>query len=321
MAASLMTAQASWLLLACALATAFSVLLARVFTGRRQQQWLWRVTRVCPGIYRRRRCPCVILSSFRTEHTRDQCTTRPAVHMQSRKTLSRCSLKDLPIQAPFFLVVVVFLVHLADAAPKVPQPAMHTLPTLRPYGQQAQQITASCKRSFKRAQRRALRDGTTGYRGRLHTPSSLGLQHLRPNTRQTLTHASSQDPQFRLVTWNAGGLNALRYTELLGWLQQERDAGRPVHIMCVQETKWPYNAEYSNKHWFFIHSGMTQSQGGILFIVSREIATQDQIRHAPLVEGRALHLRVALHPPLDILGVYQYAWSLPNALQPEGPYV
>ena len=274
LAACLQTAQASLVLSVCALATVFSVLLTRVLTGRRRQKWQWRVTRVCSGIYRRRRCLCVPLSSCQPVRNCCHRTTRPAVHMPSQTPSTGVVPRTSPSRLLFW-VLVVSLVHLANAAPRVPPQTMPALPTLRAYGQQAQQVTASCKRSFKRAQRRALRDGTTGYRGRLHTPSSLGLRHLRPSTSNTSTPALPPDPRFRFVTWNAGGLNALRYTELLGWLQQERASGWPVHVMCVQETKWPYNAEYSNQHWFFVHSGMSQAQGGVLFIISKDLARSD----------------------------------------------
>ena len=317
MAANLLPAQACWLAFVCAIASLICRILALVRTRWGRRHWLWRVVRVCPGIYRRKRCFSTILRGCLPVRICGQCTTRPAVHKQARMPQTQIAPRPFSPRLLFW-VAIVLMVRLATAAPMDPRQDTRTLPILRAYGQQAQQVTASCKRSFKRAQCRALRDGSTSYKGRLHTPSSLGLRGIRPHRSQTVNSAPASTSSLRFVTWNAGGLNALRYTELLGWLQQEREAGRPVHVMCVQETKWPYNAEYSHQHWFFVHSGMSQAQGGILFVVSRDIATPSQIRHASLVDGRALHLRVALHPPLDILGVYQHAWSLSSASPADG---
>ena len=46
-----------------------------------------------------------------------------------------------------------------------------------------------------------------------------------------------------------------------------------------------------------------------MIIISRKIASPQQVRFAELQPGRLLHARVALDPPLDLLCVYQHAWS------------
>ena len=180
--------------------------------------------------------------------------------------------------------------------------------TLRAYGRMAQQLSATRKRSFRRAQQRALRDGSVLYKGRVHTTKSLQLE--------VLGNAPSRSPQsviptqcLRIVTWNAGGLHAGRYTELLAWLEAERQAGQPVHIACIQETHWPQDSEFVSGHWQCLHSGSGKSQGGILFLIGREVAPASALRFASLEVGRLFHVRIMREQVVDLLGVYQYAWS------------
>ena len=280
--------------------------------SRRAPLWGRHTVRVCPGCYRRRWSRRPRLRARHVAGTQHR-TTSPTVHRPWTPTKHPCPVNITRPRLPRLLILLVgfAVIGLAGASPAT----LHSptsQPHLQAYGQRARPVTFSRKRSFKRAQARALRDGTVSYRGRLHTPRSLGLQDIEPAARRPSAENPAQSPSLRIVTWNAGGLNAIRYAELLGWLQTEKEEGRPVHVMCIQETKWPYDAEYSHQHWLFVHSGMSQAQGGILFIISRDVASSEQIRHAPLAAGRALHIRIELSPPIDLLGVYQHAWTSPR---------
>ena len=109
---------------------------------------------------------------------------------------------------------------------------------------------------------------------------------------------------------------ACSHAETLAWLECEREAGRPAQILCIQESKWPRDCEYSTGRWHVIHSGSGSALGGVVFFICRTLVAAQQLKYAALVPGRALHLRIATQPALDLLGVYQHAWS--NALQPAG---
>ena len=125
--------------------------------------------------------------------------------------------------------------------------------------------SASSKRSFKRAQRRAIRDGIARYKGKMHTPDSLALKYVgQAAPRRPPSQPCHQQGALRCVWWNAGGLHAGRYQELLGWLDSQTTD--PIHTVCIQEAHWADWAEYSSSNWMCIHSGIGSSQAGILFL-------------------------------------------------------
>ena len=161
----------------------------------------------------------------------------------------------------------------------VGRPESRTAGILQAHGASAQRLTQCQKRSFKRAQVRALRDGQTSYRGRIHTPASLSLAqpYSRTLTRRKDSQAKpAQDPisgYIRVLTWNCGGLNALRYSEVLEWLRQLRQH-TPVDVVCLQETRWRDCSEVTSSEWHCIHSGSGNSHAGVLFMIHRSFALQ-----------------------------------------------
>ena len=66
------------------------------------------------------------------------------------------------------------------------------------------------------------------------------------NFKQPSKHSKPQPlhPRLRMVTWNCGGLHDTKYSEIMRWLCEEHDQGRPVHIMVLQETAWILDMEY-----------------------------------------------------------------------------
>ena len=186
---------------------------------------------------------------------------------------------------------------------------------LHAHGTTALRLTPCQKRSFKRAQVRAVRDGQTTYRGRLHTPASLSLAspgRSPPPRRQNPTSNHSPPASvgyYRVMTWNCGGLNVLRYRELIAWLQQLRQH-TPVDIVCIQETRWKDCSEFSSEDWNCVHSGTGDAHAGVLFMIHRSVAPVTSIRFNHLVLGRMLHIRIETNPAVDLLGVYQHAWNV-----------
>ena len=201
-----------------------------------------------------------------------------------------------------------------------PQPAPIDPPSmLRAHGNLAHQLTATRKRSFKRAQAKALKDGSVRYRGRMHTVNSLALRQVGSSQplRSSPPPCKQHPHNLRIVTWNSGGMHAARYEEVLAWLEQERNSHRPVHVLCVQETKWAQDSEYSTDRWHIVHSGSGRASAGILFFVCKTVASPQQLKHAALIPGRVVHLRIHGHPTVDLLGVYQHAWA--SSQQPQRP--
>ena len=189
-------------------------------------------------------------------------------------------------------------------------------PELVAHGHRIAQLTPARKRAFRRAQIRAMQQGSTRYRGQQHDLRSLSALRLRPahrppeHSRTDARPSLVRSSQVHFVSWNSGGLHAARFTELLARLH-DRDA-HPEHtpkIVCVQETKWSQSSEFTSGQWRCIHSGMGDSSGGVLFMIHASLARTDQIRHCEVVPGRALHVRLDTAPPVDLLGVYQVAWN------------
>ena len=142
------------------------------------------------------------------------------------------------------------------------------------------------------------------------TRSPLSLQYIgnTPKARRPASTASPGADTLRVVTWNCGGLHQVRYAELLAWLE-EQDSIDPVHVMCVQETHWPYHAEYSSGPRQFVHSSSGTASGGVLFIIHNTLTRDGAVRYAEVIPGRLLHLRIESSPPMDFLGVYQHSWN------------
>ena len=186
---------------------------------------------------------------------------------------------------------------------------------LHAHGTTALRLTPCQKPSFKRAQVRVTRDGQTTYRGQLHTPASLSLANPgrphppRRHTPNTGHNPSPSDNFYRVLTWNCGGLNALRYRELVEWLQQLRQH-TPVDIVCIQETRWKDCSEFSSEDWNCVHSGAGAAHAGVLFMIHRSVAPVASIRFNHLVPGRVMHIRIETNPAVDLLGAYQHAWNL-----------
>ena len=184
------------------------------------------------------------------------------------------------------------------------------------------------KRALRRAIHRASQneDHHTWYRGkRLHlntlqaggNASKAGRGHGPPSTpnrtsRQLPDRAASR---LRVVCWNCGGLSSTLYQEVLLWLHDEEQAGRPVDIISIAETCWREEFEFqtqpmagSSSRWFAVHSG-GKAKDGILCLIRSTLVPADCVRYRALLDGRLLHVRLLLQVPLDILCTYQYAWN------------
>ena len=293
-------------------------LMDNVFRKAGRANWFPR--RCTHGMYRRR-CSATWLA-VRAEVVRAaQRHVRyapPVQPVQSRPCSSKLrTLKQPQVRRPiglapsglFFIGLLVCLPILACAAPD-PHLLPHStsgLPRLSAHGQQAIRLTAARKRAFKRAQIRVLRDGSTMYRGIRHDAASLALQYVGNSPPRKPPRSALQNDHLQAITWNCGGMHAQRYAEFMQWINSE--SFQSVHLVFLQECHWPQSTEYCSERWIHIYSGTNSSQGGVMIMINKSIATVEQIRYAELVAGRVLHVRIGSEPPVDALCVYQYAWS------------
>ena len=309
------------------LASVIGLVAGFMLLWRPPQSVYYAVVRVRPGAYRRRRLslpkvhattvpgcrPHTGSSTANESAARTACLpSQPHKVPNSRPTrLDKSTSRPASVSWVLAVLVVALLPASVESSrqPKPGRPPQE-IATLTAYGHTARMLSFSRKRSFKRAQKRALRDGTTVYRGRTHTASGLALQDRTriPKTLSPTIPANS----LKIVTWNAGGLHSSRYVELMSWLETH-DSG-PIHVCCVHESHWPSSSEYSNHRWVFVHTGSSSSTGGVLMIINRSVACPAQLQHAELHAGRLLHVRVQSEPAVDLLGTYQHAWN-PNSKQ------
>ena len=175
------------------------------------------------------------------------------------------------------------------------------------------------KRAYNRAVRRASarEDQMTWHRGgRLHL-SELGRRHVPVQSSTAPSPLPHRRParRLRIMTYNCGGLSSGTYQEILVWLKQEAEQGRPIDIACVQETAWREDFEFrtsmdsqQDTQWFAVHSG-GPNRTGLLCLIRTSLLPADHIRYVAVCPGRLLHIRLMFATPLDILCVYQVAWN------------
>ena len=172
-------------------------------------------------------------------------------------------------------------------------------------------FTAVQKRSFKRACRRAILNGSSHYHGSCMRvedfPPALvqKLQAESPLTRCPRTHSTTAPHKGRLTClhWNPGGLAKSTLAEIRLWLQRH-----PVDIVVLTETRWSFSSTWTDKAWMYVHSASDDyKSGGILIMISRRLACPEQLGHQAIVDGRLVHVRVHFDSrALDILAIYQY---------------
>ena len=181
------------------------------------------------------------------------------------------------------------------------------------------------KRSYKRACVRAENQGATWYRGRFLTSMQLRGRSRRamtsegqPNIAQKVNHAPivSSAGRYKILTWNCSGLQA-QYDQLVQWLSCHY-----YDIVVVQETFWKFSSQWEDSRYLYVHSGFQKigrGEGGVLVVISRKLTDPTHVRYHEVVPGRLLrvHFPLSGNPDqtVDILGLYQYAWTSKANLQ------
>ena len=169
------------------------------------------------------------------------------------------------------------------------------------------------KRSFKRACRRAARQGGAWYRGQWLTEEHLPRPDAAPapNRKQhTIKCVKHKGRRLYVLRWNVGGLSTGLFDELLAWLALPQQ--QHIGAVLLQETHWQHQSEWCSGEWTCINSGDPLHKfAGVMCMLSHKFFQPQQVRHHALIEGRLLHVRAgALDDAVDFLCVYQHPWNV-----------
>ena len=183
--------------------------------------------------------------------------------------------------------------------------------------------TKTSKRSFRRAQNRAAREGRALYKGKWYTSRQLQFDHFSlkqsPKFSGTKTLLPIQNPgehrragRLKFLSWNCGGLPLAKLDEIVAYAEQEN-----IDVVFLQETRWKNNFNWEAGSFLCVHCGETISRGntwcGLLVLISRKFTNPSLIRWSPILEGRILHLRLSgAHTTWDLLNVYRIPGSDPS---------
>ena len=163
------------------------------------------------------------------------------------------------------------------------------------------------KRTYRRAYARSVRQGGAYYRGQWRDYSWFQPADIRPVYlhKRRLGHRPVDRKHYRVLTWNAGGLSQSVFQELETFV---RDAH--YDIIFIQETKWSADYNWSNKDYHYVHSAgvhKADKVGGLLTMVSTQLAKPDDLQFLSVHAGRIQHVRFGRgNLQTDLVNVYQH---------------
>ena len=179
------------------------------------------------------------------------------------------------------------------------------------------------KRSFKRAQRRAVREGFSFYRGKrliraevlkqfpnlLHETSSQGPVPGTQGSFRKKPGQTSRASRLQVFNWNAGGLCNETYDMLISLLNHLQ-----ISVAHIQETHWSFTSTWSTNQFHCIHSGADKpGTAGCLTLIHKDLCRSTQIKFQPVIPGRLLLVRVPLRQTyLNLINVYQHYVQNPD---------
>lgn len=145
-----------------------------------------------------------------------------------------------------------------------------------------------------------------------HLQPSVPSQPYEPKPHVS-NYAHATGKRFSLVQWNAGGLSSSRYHEFKMWADQQR-----VDAICVVETRWGLDAEWTDDRWICVHSGVrhfADKANGVLILLSKRLFTAQCVAWRVVLPGRLIHLRLFTTPRnIDLICGYQYVYK-PSSIQ------
>ena len=167
-------------------------------------------------------------------------------------------------------------------------------------------LPRAAKRSYRRAYARSCRQGGAFYKGVWRPHSWYRPVQITTRPVGTTVRPHTNTKALRTLTWNAGGLHAQVFRELVTYAI---DAS--LDLIYIQETKWSYDANWSTPEFHFVHSAGEKKEdkvGGVLIMVSTRVIKRNfDIQFNVVHPGRLLHVRINMQQSLDLINVYQYA--------------
>ena len=169
------------------------------------------------------------------------------------------------------------------------------------------------KRSFKRACRRAARQGGAWYRGQWLTDGELPRPADTPAPKRkqhTIKCVKQGGRRLYVMCWNVGGLSTGLFDELLAWLALPQQTY--ISAVLLQETHWQHQSEWCSGNWTCVHSGdPSHKYAGVMCMLSNNCFQPQHVRHQTLIDGRLLHVRAgALDDAVDFFCLYQHPWNV-----------
>ena len=110
-------------------------------------------------------------------------------------------------------------------------------------------LPRAAKRSYRRAYARSCRQGGAFYKGIWRPHSWYRPVQITTRPVGTPVRPHTNTKALRTLTWNAGGLHAQVFRELVTYAI---DAS--LDLIYIQETKWSYDANWSTPEFHFVHS-------------------------------------------------------------------
>ena len=162
------------------------------------------------------------------------------------------------------------------------------------------------KRSLQRAYRRSLQQGMAWYKGKLFCTADFERMgcaypsqraqptgHVQWDTdlhRCNQHHAAKR--RLSVWQWNCSCLSTPKLDEVKAWLTLNQ-----IDVAALVETRWTYDANWTDGHWHMIHSGAGEHRGkGIMLLISTRLCAASQIQWQLQDSGRLVHVRLNLQP-------------------------
>ncbi|CAE7370346.1 unnamed protein product, partial [Symbiodinium sp. CCMP2456] len=158
-----------------------------------------------------------------------------------------------------------------------------------------------CKRSYKRALKRAALEGSTVYKGKR-------IRFWQPEIPYLPTQRKHNEPaRLSCLTWNCSGLSTELFLELQVWLRTKPEVG----FFTLQETHWSAQGEWTSGDWYILHSAAPRPKhGGVMLGIRKSLLVDDHHSWNEIVPGRLLHWRGCIgKQQYDIFNLYQHSLS------------
>ena len=173
----------------------------------------------------------------------------------------------------------------------------------------AASLPTARKRSYRRAVQRAMKNGSTQYRGKTFTCSELQQLNFSSSSHIVRHKTSPSSKRIRTLSINFDGMTSAIYDTLALWMSTA-----PYDVLLMQELHRGFGdtaSEWEAAGWYIVSSPDPGSRfAGVAIAIRKSLVKDGIIRFAEVVPGRLLHVRVSgKHYGIDLLSCYQHVIS------------